>query len=182
MSDDLVKRLRERAGFAASEGDMTAKCDANHFTEAAERIEALESEVGRLQSLVVEASANVPHRIQGDAAMNKFSDNEIAEAARRGFVFETLVNSGIETMRRHGLGGKFVTISVPFNAPEGQLDVTLHAPTGHLITSDRATGIKFAIDTAHAFLMFESAVKIRSACDVETRSHLKAGYYVEVSR
>ena len=27
---------------------------------------------------------------------------------------------------------------------------------------------------------YDSAVKIRSACDVETRSHLKAGYYVEV--
>ena len=29
---------------------------------------------------------------------------------------------------------------------------------------------------------YDSAVKIRSACDVETRSHLKAGYYVEVAR
>jgi hypothetical protein len=27
---------------------------------------------------------------------------------------------------------------------------------------------------------YDSAVKIRSACDVETRHHLKAGYYVEV--
>jgi hypothetical protein len=90
--------------------------------------------------------------------MTKLSNNDIAEAAKRGFVFETLVNSNIETMRRYGPGGKFAVISVPFNAPEGQLDVTLHAPTGHLITSDRATGIKFAIDTAHAFLMFENEV------------------------
>lgn len=90
--------------------------------------------------------------------MNKFSDNEIAEAAKRGFVYETLVHSGIEAMRRHGKGGKFVLITVPINAPEGQLDVTLHAPTGHLITSDRATGIKLAIDTAHAFLLFENEV------------------------
>lgn len=29
---------------------------------------------------------------------------------------------------------------------------------------------------------YDSAVKIRSACDVEQRSHLKAGYYVEVGR
>lgn len=29
---------------------------------------------------------------------------------------------------------------------------------------------------------YDSAVKIRSACDVETRSHLKVGYYVEVAR
>lgn len=28
----------------------------------------------------------------------------------------------------------------------------------------------------------DSAVKIRSACDVEQRSHLKAGYYTEVAR
>jgi len=27
---------------------------------------------------------------------------------------------------------------------------------------------------------YDAAVKIRSACDVENRSHLKAGYYVEV--
>jgi hypothetical protein len=29
---------------------------------------------------------------------------------------------------------------------------------------------------------YDAAVKIRSACDVETRHHLKAGYYTEVSR
>ncbi len=29
---------------------------------------------------------------------------------------------------------------------------------------------------------YDSAVKIRSACDVETRSHLKAGYYTAVAR
>jgi hypothetical protein len=29
---------------------------------------------------------------------------------------------------------------------------------------------------------YDSAVKIRSACDVDNRSHLKAGYYTEVSR
>ena len=29
---------------------------------------------------------------------------------------------------------------------------------------------------------YDAAVKIRSACDVDNRSHLKAGYYVEVAR
>lgn len=29
---------------------------------------------------------------------------------------------------------------------------------------------------------YDAAVKIRSACDVTDRSHLKAGYYVEVAR
>jgi hypothetical protein len=29
---------------------------------------------------------------------------------------------------------------------------------------------------------YDAAVKIRSACDVDNRSHLKAGYYTEVSR
>lgn len=90
--------------------------------------------------------------------MTKLSNNDIAEAAKRGFVFETLVHSGIETMRRHGRGGRFVIISAPFSVPDGQLDVTLHAPDGRLITSERATGIKFAIDTAMNFLAFEVEV------------------------
>jgi hypothetical protein len=51
MSSDLVKRLRERAGLAASEGNMTAKCDANHFTEAADTIEALEGELQKWKAL-----------------------------------------------------------------------------------------------------------------------------------
>ncbi len=29
---------------------------------------------------------------------------------------------------------------------------------------------------------YDAAVKIRSACDVDNRSHLKAGYYTEVAR
>lgn len=29
---------------------------------------------------------------------------------------------------------------------------------------------------------YDAAVKIRSACDVDNRGHLKAGYYVEVAR
>ena len=45
MSKDIVQRLRERAALAAEEGDMTAKCDAEYFTQSANRIEALEAEV-----------------------------------------------------------------------------------------------------------------------------------------
>jgi hypothetical protein len=29
---------------------------------------------------------------------------------------------------------------------------------------------------------YDAAVKIRSACDVDNRGHLKAGYYTEVSQ
>jgi hypothetical protein len=29
---------------------------------------------------------------------------------------------------------------------------------------------------------YDAAVKIRSACDVDNRSHLKAGYYTEVGQ
>ena len=45
MSDDLVKRLRERAKIASEEGNMTAKCDANYFEKSADRIEELESKL-----------------------------------------------------------------------------------------------------------------------------------------
>lgn len=50
-----------------------------------------------------------------------------------------------------------------------------------------ATAIACAIVFACMIVSFnlgryDSAVKIRSACDVETRSHLKAGYYTVVSQ
>lgn len=48
---DLVKRLRERADAARVENNMTASCDADHFEEAADRIEALEAEVEKLKKL-----------------------------------------------------------------------------------------------------------------------------------
>lgn len=38
---DIVERLKERAGAARCEGNMTARCDADHFVEAADAIEEL---------------------------------------------------------------------------------------------------------------------------------------------
>ena len=54
-------------------------------------------------------------------------------------------------------------------------------------TQASATAVTCAIVFACMIVCFnlgryDSAVKIRSACDVETRHHLKAGYYTEVSR
>ena len=43
--DDLVERLRERAEYAREERTATGDGDANHFTEAADRIEAQAREI-----------------------------------------------------------------------------------------------------------------------------------------
>ena len=50
MSDDikeLVNGLRERAELAATEGNMTAACDAKYFSRAADALEAMAGEVER---------------------------------------------------------------------------------------------------------------------------------------
>ena len=50
--NELVKRLRERAALAATEGNMTATCDARYFTQSADAIRALEAEVERLKGVL----------------------------------------------------------------------------------------------------------------------------------
>ena len=48
-----------------------------------------------------------------------------------------------------------------------------------------ATGLAVAILVfiiAFNLGRYDAVVKIRSACDVDNRSHLKAGYYTEVAR
>ena len=51
MSEDnlLLGGLRERAKLAAQEGNMTATCDARYFSQAADALEAMAGEVGRLK-------------------------------------------------------------------------------------------------------------------------------------
>jgi hypothetical protein len=78
MSSDLVNRLCERARLAASEGNMTAKCDANHFTEAADRIEALEGEVERLNKAHDERLKQ--NTLERAATHKQFHRAEAAEA------------------------------------------------------------------------------------------------------
>ena len=49
---ELVKRLRERAVLAATEGNMTATCDARYFAQSADALEAMAGEVGALKQAV----------------------------------------------------------------------------------------------------------------------------------
>lgn len=54
--DELVNGLRERAEHAATEGNMTATCDARYFAQSADAIRALEAEVERLKGVLGEIS------------------------------------------------------------------------------------------------------------------------------
>ena len=50
--DELVSGLRERAEHAATEGNMTATCDARYFAQSAGVIKALEAQVERLKGVL----------------------------------------------------------------------------------------------------------------------------------
>jgi len=52
--DELVSGLRERAEHAATEGNMTATCDARYFAQSADTIQALQFEVERLKGVLGE--------------------------------------------------------------------------------------------------------------------------------